>query len=217
MHGWDLFPGCRSQEARDKALATITAQPLLGVAVSQLTPNALTDSSPSPSTRCPTQHAQQQLAAAGALLEANSTWLHRVMMAWQLGKVSNFDYLLYLNLAAGRSFNDLAQWPVFPWVLRDYSSAVLDLTRQETFRDLSKPMGALTPSRLEVFRQRCGVGCFFWVENQGRHGFRWLSEVSCRGEVWSAEAALWSTTARARMSCSIYSSTLTWGRPFTRP
>lgn len=80
------------------------------------------------------------------------------MMAWQLGKISNFDYLLYLNLAAGRSFNDLAQWPVFPWVLRDYSSAVLDLTRDETFRDLSKPMGALTPSRLEVFRQRCVHG-----------------------------------------------------------
>jgi factor associated with neutral sphingomyelinase activation len=78
------------------------------------------------------------------------------MMAWQLGKISNFDYLLYLNLAAGRSFNDLAQWPVFPWVLRDYSSAVLDLTRDEAFRDLSKPMGALTPARLEVFRQRCG-------------------------------------------------------------
>lgn len=155
--GW---PCCRSQEARDKALATITTQPLLGVAVSQLTPTALTDS-PSTSGQNHTHthahaHAQQQLAAAGALLEANSTWLHRVMMAWQLGKISNFDYLLYLNLAAGRSFNDLAQWPVFPWVLRDYSSAVLDLTRDEAFRDLSKPMGALTPARLEVFRQRCG-------------------------------------------------------------
>lgn len=141
---------CRSQQDRDKALATITAQPLLGTAVTQLSPT------PASSTGVPpaSQHAQQQLAAAGALLEANSTWLHRVMMAWQLGKISNFDYLLYLNLAAGRSFNDLAQWPVFPWVLRDYSSAVLDLTRGESFRDLSRPMGALTPSRLEVFRQR---------------------------------------------------------------
>lgn len=146
---------CRSQEARDKALATITAQPLLGVAVSRLTPTALTDNPRTSDHTHAHAHAQQQLAAAGALLEANSTWLHRVMMAWQLGKISNFDYLLYLNLAAGRSFNDLAQWPVFPWVLRDYSSAVLDLTREEVFRDLSKPMGALTPARLEAFRQRC--------------------------------------------------------------
>lgn len=98
---------------------------------------------------------QAQLQAAGQLLEASGGWLQRVMMAWQLGKVSNFDYLLYLNLAAGRSFNDLAQWPVFPWVLRDYSSAELDLGDEGVFRDLSKPMGAMTPSRLEVFRQRC--------------------------------------------------------------
>lgn len=150
-------PCCRSQEDRDKALTTTTAQPLLGVAVSQLMPSTVSNSSSSSShtgTPALSDHAQQQLAAAGALLEANSTWLHRVMMAWQLGKISNFDYLLYLNLAAGRSFNDLAQWPVFPWVLRDYSSAVLDLTRDETFRDLSKPVGALTPARLEVFRQR---------------------------------------------------------------
>jgi factor associated with neutral sphingomyelinase activation len=79
------------------------------------------------------------------------------MLAWQLGKISNFDYLLYLNLAAGRSFNDLAQWPVFPWVLKDYSSSKLDLSDEGVFRDLCKPMGAQTPSRLEVFRQRCGM------------------------------------------------------------
>jgi len=150
---------CRSQEARDKALSTITAQPLLGMAVSRLAPHT-PDSSSNGDSSSPgqqqqqQQHAAQQLVAVGALLEANSTWLHRVMMAWQLGKISNFDYLLYLNLAAGRSFNDLAQWPVFPWVLRDYSSAELDLTRDDVFRDLSKPMGAMTPSRLEVFRRR---------------------------------------------------------------
>jgi hypothetical protein len=51
-------------------------------------------------------------------------WLHRVTAAWQSGRVSNFDYLLYLNLAAGRSFNDLAQWPVFPWVLSSYVTQV---------------------------------------------------------------------------------------------
>jgi factor associated with neutral sphingomyelinase activation len=98
----------------------------------------------------------------GQLLEASGGWLGRVMLAWQLGKVSNFDYLLYLNLAAGRSFNDLAQWPVFPWVLKDYGSSTLDLSDVAVFRDLSKPMGAQTPSRLEVFRQR-------WVGEARQH------------------------------------------------
>ena len=35
---------------------------------------------------------------------------------WLKGEVSNFDYLMHLNVAAGRSFQDLTQYPVFPWV-----------------------------------------------------------------------------------------------------
>ncbi|KAK3067169.1 hypothetical protein LTS18_001271, partial [Coniosporium uncinatum] len=55
---------------------------------------------------------------------------------------------------AGRSFNDLIQYPVFPWVLADYTSEELDLTDPRTFRDLSKPMGCQMPSREAEFRER---------------------------------------------------------------
>ena len=55
--------------------------------------------------------------------------------------MSNFEYLMYLNTIADRSFNDLTQYPVFPWVVADYTSAVLDLESPDTFRDLSKPIG----------------------------------------------------------------------------
>ena len=55
-------------------------------------------------------------AAAGAsrvnilvALQAESGWLAKVTGAWQAAKISNLDYLLYCNLAAGRSFNDLTQ------------------------------------------------------------------------------------------------------------
>eukprot|EP00250_Pteridium_aquilinum_P011894 c20373_g1_i2 orf=431-2884(-) len=76
------------------------------------------------------------------------------MRAWQEGKISNYDYLIYLNLAAGRSFCDLTQWPVMPWVLSDYTSHVLDLSNPQTFRDLSKPIGALNAERLSIFKER---------------------------------------------------------------
>ena len=141
--------------------------------------------------------------------------------AWQNARISNLEYLLYCNLAAGRSFNDLTQWPVFPWILRDYESPTcvpvlpllpsdsavvsqfpkdpvdpesgipfglspcaggrhqrpllsfrvdflscravsfccsgahrLDLNNPDVFRDLSKPIGALNPQRLEMLRTR---------------------------------------------------------------
>lgn len=38
--------------------------------------------------------------------------------------MSNFEYLMHLNTIAGRTYNDLMQYPVFPWVLADYQSEV---------------------------------------------------------------------------------------------
>lgn len=38
-----------------------------------------------------------------------------VTQRWQQGELSNFAYLMFLNTLAGRSYNDLTQYPVFPW------------------------------------------------------------------------------------------------------
>ena len=43
-------------------------------------------------------------------------FLSNVTSKWLKGEISNFDYLMHLNIAAGRSFQDLTQYPVFPWV-----------------------------------------------------------------------------------------------------
>ncbi|CAL5871223.1 uncharacterized protein PFLUO_LOCUS5471 [Penicillium psychrofluorescens] len=73
---------------------------------------------------------------------------------WVRGEISNFHYLMLLNTLAGRTFNDLTQYPVFPWVLADYTSEELDLTNPRSFRDLSKPMGCQTLEREAGFRER---------------------------------------------------------------
>ncbi|XP_059046581.1 WD repeat and FYVE domain-containing protein 3 [Achroia grisella] len=77
-----------------------------------------------------------------------------VTQRWLRGEISNFQYLMHLNTLAGRSYNDLMQYPVFPWILADYDSLDLDLTDPATFRDLTKPMGAQSTDRLEQFRKR---------------------------------------------------------------
>ena len=55
-----------------------------------------------------------------------------------------------LNTIAGRNMKDLAQYPVFPWVLADYSSSVLDLKDPKSFRDLSRPIGVQSASQLAL-------------------------------------------------------------------
>ncbi|XP_035021739.2 lipopolysaccharide-responsive and beige-like anchor protein isoform X8 [Hippoglossus stenolepis] len=73
---------------------------------------------------------------------------------WQRREISNFEYLIFLNTISGRTFNDLNQYPVFPWVITNYDSAELDLTLPSNFRDLSKPIGALNPKRAAFFSDR---------------------------------------------------------------
>ncbi|GMH14034.1 hypothetical protein Nepgr_015875 [Nepenthes gracilis] len=74
--------------------------------------------------------------------------------SWRRREITNFEYLMILNTLSGRSYNDLSQYPVFPWILADYSTETLDLNKSSTFRDLSKPVGALDSKRFEVFEDR---------------------------------------------------------------
>ena len=82
----------------------------------------------------------------------------KITEQWKSGAMSNYEYLMYLNLFGGRSFNDLSQYPVFPWVVADYTSDVLDLSDPKSFRDLSKPIAAMSPQRLEKAKKSAELG-----------------------------------------------------------
>mmetsp|Transcript_21622 Transcript_21622/g.41973 ORF Transcript_21622/g.41973 Transcript_21622/m.41973 type:complete len:1623 (-) Transcript_21622:143-5011(-) len=77
-----------------------------------------------------------------------------IVRQWQNGEISNFQYLMHINTLAGRTFNDVSQYPVFPWVITDFESKSIDLTDYKIYRDLSKPIGALNPDRLDSFDER---------------------------------------------------------------
>uniref|UniRef100_A0A8C1ZS11 Neurobeachin n=1 Tax=Cyprinus carpio TaxID=7962 RepID=A0A8C1ZS11_CYPCA len=62
--------------------------------------------------------------------------------------------LWIFHYLSGRTYNDLNQYPVFPWVLTNYESEELDLTIPGNFRDLSKPIGALNPKRAVFYGDR---------------------------------------------------------------
>lgn len=75
--------------------------------------------------------------------------IESVSKFWENGIMSNYDYLLYLNILAGRSFNDFSQYPVFPWIISDFTSN----ENPSTYRDLSKPMGQLNPEKAKKYDQ----------------------------------------------------------------
>lgn len=75
---------------------------------------------------------------------------------WSKGLLTNFDYLMYLNIKASRTFNDPSQYPVFPWVIAKYDDDIddFDISDEKNYRDLNKPMGALNPVKLAKFTEK---------------------------------------------------------------
>ena len=73
---------------------------------------------------------------------------------WQRREISNYEYLMFLNTVAGRTYNDLNQYPVFPWVITNYTDTELDLSSPTNYRDLGRPIGALNQSRRQYFEER---------------------------------------------------------------
>lgn len=80
-----------------------------------------------------------------------TTNLGRLTELWREGLLTNFDYLTCLNKLAGRSFNDLMQYPIFPFVLSNYTGQFLDLTKPGNFRNLKRPMAVQNREREEIF------------------------------------------------------------------
>eukprot|EP01054_Gregarina_sp_Poly1_P004459 Gregarina_sp_Poly_1__4458@NODE_23_length_20322_cov_242_373192_g21_i0_p2_GENE_NODE_23_length_20322_cov_242_373192_g21_i0NODE_23_length_20322_cov_242_373192_g21_i0_p2_ORF_typecomplete_len1166_score190_77Beach/PF02138_18/8_9e73ANAPC4_WD40/PF12894_7/9_8e06ANAPC4_WD40/PF12894_7/0_0014WD40/PF00400_32/1_2e02WD40/PF00400_32/0_05WD40/PF00400_32/2_5WD40_like/PF17005_5/0_0025DUF3110/PF11360_8/3_2e02DUF3110/PF11360_8/0_48GRAM/PF02893_20/0_16_NODE_23_length_20322_cov_242_373192_g21_i01682520322 len=120
----------------------------------------------------------QQLEAADPKLFApqrDPAFLKHITDIWQQGRLSNFHYLQFLNALGGRSTHLLNRYPVFPWLVSNFAlfdtesvaKAVTDCKEVSTeieklvasknaanYRDLSKPVGALSHERLEALLER---------------------------------------------------------------
>lgn len=106
-------------------------------------------------------------------------YLENLTNEWKKGKVTNFEYLMVANRLAGRSMHDLSQYPIFPWVLNNYSSHVLEFEKPEkVFRNMDMPIGAQT----EEMRQEAKRKFQMWSES-GLQPFHYGSHYSNSGIV----------------------------------
>lgn len=64
--------------------------------------------------------------------------------------MNNFHLITAVNNIAGRSFNDVSQYYVFPWTVTNFEGKmdVEFLKNKTNFRDLNKPIGAQNPKKL---------------------------------------------------------------------
>ena len=76
-----------------------------------------------------------------AITDANEI-IEKSYDKWTNGHLDTYSYIMLLNTISGRSYSDIAQYPVFPWIIKDYTSKVLDLNNTESYRDFLFPIYA---------------------------------------------------------------------------
>ena len=71
--------------------------------------------------------------------------LSSIAELWRNCKISTFEYLMWINIYGNRSYQDISQYPVFPWLLINYESKKFEtlISKSQNIRDLRLPMGML--------------------------------------------------------------------------
>ena len=84
--------------------------------------------------------------------------LSKLVKLWKSWEISNFEFLMFLNIFSNRSYIDITQYPIFPWLLSNYEDPLLKEQNANTteksflYRDLSLPMGMLNINENSVQR-----------------------------------------------------------------
>ena len=106
--------------------------------------------------------------------------LSKKIELWKEWKITNYELLMWLNIYGNRSFNDLSQYPVFPWVLSNYQ----DLLKKDQFndeqkynlRDMSIPMGMMAIDEKSEQRKELFMLNYETLKENGEEGtlFFWF-------------------------------------------
>ena len=65
---------------------------------------------------------------------------------WLKWKITNYQYLVFLNFLSGRNFFNVDSYPVMPWVLADYESEKLEIdTETEIIRNMEQASSSGKP------------------------------------------------------------------------
>ena len=86
---------------------------------------------------------------------------------WTNGHLDTYSYLMILNTISGRTYNDIAQYPVYPWIIQNYTSNVLDLNNSETYRDFLYPIYAQDDETRENLKHK--YDCFEEEQKEFRY------------------------------------------------
>ena len=93
------------------------------------------------------------------------------MEEWQNNNISTLEYLMWLNIYSSRSFNDLTQYPVFPWIITNYTDESNEISIKKDLRNLSLPIGMLELTEKGILRKETFIETYETLKNDLKEMF----------------------------------------------
>jgi len=85
---------------------------------------------------------------------------------WTKWEISTLKMLMIINFYANRSFNDINQYPVFPWIITYYNKEEVPNPPDIKIRPLGTPMGMLDFTEEALERKKSFLSTWGLVENK---------------------------------------------------
>ena len=102
--------------------------------------------------------------------------LSKKIELWKEWKITNYELLMWLNIYGNRSFNDLSQYPVFPWVLSNYQDPLkkdqFNDEQKYNLRDMSIPMGMMAIDEKSEQRKELFMLNYETLKENGEEGIK---------------------------------------------
>ena len=90
---------------------------------------------------------------------------------WHNNSISTLEYLMWLNIFSGRSFNDLSQYPVFPWLITNYNDDSEEVSFKNDLRNLNIPMGMIDSNDKSQLRKETFIETYESIKNDLKEMF----------------------------------------------
>ena len=91
---------------------------------------------------------KEQRSIAKQIVNANLI-LQTISKQWSKHQITNFDYIMFLNTICGRTYNNLSQYFIFPWIIKDFFES-LSISSNSIYRDLTYPIFAQDEDRRDT-------------------------------------------------------------------
>ena len=82
-------------------------------------------------------------------------------------RILTFELLIWLNIYSNRSYNNISQYPVFPWALTNYENPIKNDSNNYNYHDLSLSIGIMELNEESEKKEFLWNHMMFWKKNVG--------------------------------------------------